>query len=153
VLRTIRKALHLLNRDGMYRWILILLVAMVAAAFEMIGAFLVFLVVGLATSPADQIDIPMIGNIRNLAPGLSGQSFLLWTLAAIAALFAVRGAVQIGATYLQARVAHNAGARISRVIVEGYLRSPYSLFLNKDSAELIRNGHQAVIAVVNSSPH
>ncbi len=149
VLTTIRKALQLLNRDGLYRWVIILLVALVAAVFEMIGAFLVFLVVGLATSSPDQVEVPMVGNIRSLVPDLDDQSFLLWTLAAIAALFAVRGAVQIGATYLQARVAQNAGARISRVIIEGYLRSPYSLFLRKDSAELIRNGHQAVMAVVS----
>jgi len=149
VLTTIKKAVYLLNRDGLYRWFVILAVGFVAAVFEMAGAVLVFLVVSLATSPNQQIDVPIIGNVRSLAPNLDYQSFLLWLLAAIALLFTVRGAVQVGAGYIRQRVAHNTGARISGDIVEGYLMSAYPLYLKRDSAELIRNSHYAVLALVN----
>lgn len=149
MLTTIRKSLHLLNRDGLHRWIAILLVALVAAGFEMIGAILVFLVLGLATNSAEQVDLPIVGNVRAIVPNLDDRSFLLWLLLVVALLFTIRGIVQVGAAYLQSRVSNNAGARISSIIVEGYLRSPYTLFLKRDSSELIRNAHQAVIVVVN----
>jgi len=148
VLTTIRKGLYLLNRDGLYRWFVILVVAAIAAVFEMVSAVLVFLVVGLAANPTAPVKIPIVGDVRTLVPEADAQSFLLWLLAAIALLFVVGAGIQIGATYLRQRVAHNAGARLSGVIVDGYLRSPYPLYLKRDSAELIRNGHQAVATVV-----
>jgi ATP-binding cassette, subfamily B, bacterial PglK len=63
--------------------------------------------------------------------------------------FVLRGFVKVGATYVQARISHNAGARLSNQLVEGYLRWPYAAHLNRSSAELIRNGHQAVKELID----
>jgi ABC-type multidrug transport system fused ATPase/permease subunit len=127
---------------------LLVLIAAVASLFEMAGAALVFVLVGLISDPNGDIDLPILGNVRELSPNIDDDAFLLRVVVLIGAFFLLRAVVQVGSHYVQRRVAENAGARLSARLVEGYLRSPYSMHLTRSSGELIRNSNHAVQQVV-----
>jgi len=149
MISTIRQALDLMGRDDLRRWVLLIVLALISSGFEMLGAVLIFVLVGLAADPSAAIDLPVVGDVRSSFGGVDSHSLLLWTAAIIGAFFVVRGAVQIWITYYQRRVAEEAGAKVSVALVDGYLRSPYPFHLRRNTAELIRNSHQVGIQLVN----
>jgi ABC-type multidrug transport system fused ATPase/permease subunit len=144
----LRHALHLIGRDHRARFGGLVLLAVLASGFEMAGALLVYVLVGLVTNPDDAIVLPVIGDVRVLAGDIPERTLLLRLLIAMALFFIIRAVVQVGTIYVQKRVANTAGARLSIRLVEGYLNWPYAIQLRRTSAELIRNGHQAVQELV-----
>jgi len=145
---TVRQAFRLIGRDNRTRWILLIFVALIASGFEVVGAALVYLLLGLVADPSSEAALPVLGNVRD---GFDvGQDALLLGLAtAMGIFFVLRAFVHIGETYLQNRVAHNAGASLATRLFQGYLAMPYAFHLSRTSADLIRNSHQAVQSLVN----
>jgi ATP-binding cassette, subfamily B, bacterial PglK len=150
VLATVRQTFDLIGREHPRRWAALVVLALFVSGFEIVGALLVYVLLALVVDPSGALSLPVIGDVRALFPDVEERTLLLATVGAMAAFFAVRGFVRVGATYGQMRIAHNAGARLSNRIIEGYLRCPYALHLQRPSAELIRNGHQAVVDMVDN---
>ena len=122
--------------------------ALVVSLVEMVGAVLVYALLALIVDPSGGIQLPLVGDLRRFLGGSSSSEATLAVLVVMAGFFAVRAVLRIGATYVQYRIAHNAGANLSERLVEGYLTWPYETHLHRSSAELIRNGHQAVKSMV-----
>jgi ATP-binding cassette, subfamily B, bacterial PglK len=148
MLTTLRQTFDLLGRDRPLRWVLLVVLALLVSGFEIVGAVLVYTLLALVVVPSSAIDIPVIGDVREVFDGVDETTLLLSVIAAMAGFFLIRGVLKVGATYVQARVAHNAGVRLSNRLVEGYLAWPYQMHLRRPSSELIRNGHQAVMGIV-----
>lgn len=145
---TIRQAIHLIGRQNLSRWLALVLIAIVASGFELVGAVLVFLLLTLVVDPTDDIELPIIGNVRELAGNVDDQALLLWIVIGMAVFFGARALVHIGKTYAQNRIAHNFGARLSGRLAGGYLSMPYSAHLRRNSSELIRNSYHSVSQLV-----
>lgn len=150
VLTTLRQTYDLVGREHRARWLLLVVLALIVSGFEMVGAVLVYILLALVADPSGQVDLPLIGDLRRSFGDTNEHALLLGIVIAMAVFFLLRGVVKVGATYMQSRIAHNAGARLSNQLVEGYLRWPYAAHLRRHSSELIRNGHQAVLEIVDS---
>ena len=144
-----RQTFDLIGRENPGRWAVLVALALLVSAFEIIGALLVYALLALVVDPEAVVELPLVGDLRGRFPTVDEQSLLLGTVVAMAVFFLVRGVVKVAATYVQTRVAQNAGARLSNRLVEGYLRWPYAMHLRRHSSELIRNGHQAVLEMVD----
>jgi ATP-binding cassette, subfamily B, bacterial PglK len=142
--QNLKSALVLIARDGSGRWLVLVCVAAAASIFEMVGAFLVFVLLGLVADPSAEIGLPLLGDIRGWFPGVADEQFLLWFAGALAVFFALRVLVQIALQYVKQRMAHGTSSRLSSHLVEGYLRLPYALHLRRNSSELVRNAYQTV---------
>ncbi len=151
MLSTLRQALHLIGREERSRWILLVVLAVAVSGLEMIGAVLVFILLSLVVDQSADIVLPLVGDIENLTGEIDHDTLLLSLVVAMGAFFVFRALVKVAAKYIQYRVAHNAGARLSNRFVEGYLNWPYATHLRRNSAELIRNGLHAVQQVVTGA--
>jgi ATP-binding cassette, subfamily B, bacterial PglK len=149
VLTTVRQTFELLGRERRAHWALLVLLALAVSGFEMVGAVLVYVLMALVVDPSAAIDLPIVGDVRQRLAGMGETRLLVTVVVSLAAFFVVRGVVKVGATYIQTRIANNAGAQLSNRLVEGYLRWPYAAHLHRSSAGLIRNGHQAVLELVD----
>jgi ATP-binding cassette, subfamily B, bacterial PglK len=143
----IRQALHLLGRENRGRWTLLIFVALFASLLEVVGAALIFVLLGLVADPGSAIELPALGDVRALVP-LAGDQLLLTVAGVMAVFFIVRAVVHVGEIYLQNRIGHNAGAALATKLVRGYLSMPYGFHLTRTSSDLIRNSHQAVKELV-----
>jgi ATP-binding cassette, subfamily B, bacterial PglK len=146
---TVRQAYDLVGRERPFRWVLLIVLAMLVSGLEMVGAVLVYALLTLVADPEGDIDVPLVGDLRERFEGAADETLLLWTVAAMAVFFLVRAVVKVASKYIQARIAHNAGARLSIRMFEGYLRWPYPMHLSRTTPELIRNGHQAVMETID----
>jgi ATP-binding cassette, subfamily B, bacterial PglK len=146
---SIKQAYDLVGRERPWRWVLLIGLALLVSGLEIVGAVIVYALLALVADPGGEIGLPLVGDLRSRFDGVAETTLLLWVVAAMAMFFVVRSVVKIAARYVQARVAHNAGARLSSDLYEGYLLWPYSWHLTRTTAELIRNSHEAVQKLVD----
>ena len=146
---TIREVLRLFTREGRGRWVLLVFLALLVSGMEMLGAAIIYVLLDLVANPDGVSELPVIGDVRQLFPNVGERELLLWIMLLMALFFLVRGAVKVGAAYAQSRVAHNAAARLSVRLMDGYLRLPYAFHLQRSSSDLIRNTNQAVMESVS----
>lgn len=139
---------HLLGEGRRGRWALLVLLALVMSGVEMLGAVLVYALMALVATPDAALDLPLVGEFHGFVDD-GHESTVLWLVAAMGVFFVARALLGVLVNYVQARMVYTAGARLSNELVEGYLRWPYAAHLQRNSAELIRNGHQAVLEIVH----
>lgn len=147
---SIRQTYDLVGREHRARWLVLIILALAVSLIEMVGAVLVYTLLALIVDPGGEVEVPLLGDLREQFTTVDDTSFLFGVVIAIAIFFLVRGFTRVAATYAQTRASHNAGARLSCRLIEGYLRWPYSAHLHRPSSLLIRNGHQAVLELVQS---
>jgi ATP-binding cassette, subfamily B, bacterial PglK len=146
---SIKQAYDLVGRDRPWRWVLLIGLALLVSGLEVVGAVIVYTLLALVADPGGEIGLPLVGDLRSRFDGVEETTLLLWVVAAMAVFFVVRSVVKIAARYVQARVSHNAGVRLSSELFEGYLLWPYSWHLTRTTAELIRNSHGGTQQVVS----
>jgi ATP-binding cassette, subfamily B, bacterial PglK len=140
-----RHVLSLLTTaSGTKRLVQMALLTTAVAVLEAIGATLVFVFLQVALDSESAIELPVIGDIRSLVPTLEDQRGVLWLTIFLGGFFVFQAGVRIGEAYVEQRYAHGAAATLSVRLIEGYLSLPYEFHLDRNSAELIRNAHDAV---------
>jgi ATP-binding cassette, subfamily B, bacterial PglK len=144
MLKSLHKCVALLGPGQRNRWILVVVLALVASAFEAAGALVVFGVLARITTDASSFDVPVLGDLRTVFPEAGEPVLVAIVGAAIAVFFIVRAITIVGQGYVQYRLAENAGARLASRLLEGYLAMPYAFHLQRNSAELIRNSYETV---------
>ena len=141
---TLRKTRELLGPEHVGKWALLIVLALVASAFEAAGAIVVFALLTRITTEQSGFDLPLLGDIREIFPDVSSTALMVIVGVLVAAFFVARAALLIGQSYLQSRVTENAAADLATRLVTGYLAMPYQFLLRRNSAELIRNTYDTV---------
>ncbi|MBA2504335.1 MAG: ABC transporter ATP-binding protein [Thermoleophilaceae bacterium] len=131
------------------RWGLVFSVAVLASLVDAAGAVMVFVLLKLVNEPEGDLEVPVLGNLSERFPDADKSTLVGWVAVVMVAFFLLRGLILMLQTYLQNRTANEAGAIISRRLLAGYLRMPYSFHLTRNSAESIRNAYQAVLDIVS----
>jgi ATP-binding cassette subfamily C protein len=151
MLRIWRKCWHLVAADGLRRWIVIVVLAVMVTGAETVGALLVYLLLSLVNGADDALVLPVVGDLRGLLPGWDKNQLSLLVAGVIAGFFVLRGALLVVQGYAEHRVIENVGARLSSRLVEGYLALPYAVHLQRNSAEMVRNARESVNVVVQQA--
>jgi ATP-binding cassette, subfamily B, bacterial PglK len=141
---TLRKCLVLLGPGQRGRWVMVIMLAVIASGFEAAGALIVFWLLARITTDASGFDVPLLGDLRTLLPDADEHLLMAIIGGAIAVFFVVRAATLVAQGYAQYRLAENAGARLASRLLDGYLAMPYTFHLQRNSAELIRNAYETV---------
>lgn len=142
MLQTLRSAFELIEPGRRLRWLVVVALALLEAVLEVVGAGLVYLVIGLVVGADDVFELPLIGEIVDVSSISGDRDSMLIVAGSLAGFFLIRSAIHVFSAYVRSRVAENAAARLSARLVKTYLRMPYQLFLQRNSAESIRNAHQ-----------
>lgn len=141
----------------MKKWVLVTVLAAVVSVLEAMGAVLVLLLLTILVDPSADLVLPVIGDLGRFTTGLSQEQMVLTLVVVMAIFFLVRAVVQLFETYTEQRLAHGIGTKLSVRLFRGYLDMPYSFNLSRKSADLIRNGHEAVqrltLDVISPSIH
>ena len=144
MLETLRKTRALLGGDRLGKWALLVVLALVAAVFEAVGALVVFALLRRITTEQSGFELPLAGNVREILPGVGDTTLLVIVGVVVAGFFVARAALLVAQSYLQSRVTENASADLAARLVAGYLAMPYPFLLKRNSAELIRNTFDTV---------
>lgn len=145
--QTLSKCLFLLGPGSRKKWMGLVVLAVFVSALEAVAALLVFVLLTLITAPGSDVTLPLLGSLRDVAPQLSEPDGATTAAAFAAVFFMFRGGIYLLQSFLQNHFAYDAGARLARRLVRGYLSMSYSAYVARNSAELIRNAHESTMAL------
>jgi ATP-binding cassette subfamily C protein len=147
MLDTLRKSYHLAGHTPRSRWVVLLVLAIIVSVVEAIGAVMIFSLLSLVASPDTRASSPVSKVLHDIAPSLDERGLLVASIIVIAAFFISRAGILTAQSYLQNRIMQNAGVVLSTRLLRGYLALPYSLHLQRNSSELVRNVFSSVADV------
>ena len=139
IIESARQGLRLVGPERRWKWPLLAVLALAVTALEALGAALIYALISLVSTGGETAELPLAGDLTTRFPELSLQTLQVAVAIAVAVFFVLRAGVLIGQSYIQARVVHNAGARIANELVRGYLAMPYLFHTQRNSSELVRN--------------
>jgi hypothetical protein len=96
VFSSLRRCLVLLGPEGRSRWVAVVALAIVVAGLEAVSALVVFGLLTRITTDASGFDLPLVGDVREVFPGLDELTIMAGVGALIVLFFVVRAAVVIG---------------------------------------------------------
>ena len=129
----------LFGTERRWRWVLLVILALVVTVVEVIGAGLIFVLLGLVTSPGQPITLPVIGPVQDLFPGTTDREVLLAAAVTVGGFFVLRFFLLVGRAYVQHRLVNNAGALLADKLLRTYLALPYLEHTRRSSPTLVRN--------------
>jgi len=147
----VRRCHRLVAPDGYARWVVVVVMALLVSGVEAASAVLVFTLLGMVTADGEALELPLLGDVRDLASGVDDGTLLAWTAAFIAGFFLLRGLLLVAKAYVEHRVTENAGAAMATRLLRGYLTLPYAWHVQRNSSELIRNAHESVNTIVRDA--
>ena len=141
-LQRFRDDLGMLVEPGhRWRWVVLVVLAVLGAGIEALGALLVFYLtnwlVGTETS----------GALGDLLPAPQAENLPSVVIVSIGGFFLLRGVFSLLLTWFQAKAIHMTAARLSDRLFRRYLTAPYRVFLKRNSSELMRNALSSVEGV------
>ncbi len=138
-MKTFKKLFYLLNYRERITLVKLIFLMLVVALLDMIGVASIMPFMAVLTNPG-LIETNLILNsmfkISNIFGVENNQQFLFALGFVVLALLIISLFFKAITTYLQLRFVNMREYSISKRLVEGYLRQPYSWFLNRNSADL-----------------
>ena len=134
-----KKAVSLLdNKRRGYLYILFLLI-IAGSAFEIVSIGLVFPLLKLVVDPAIADNIQFLAEFRRAIEPATDAGFLIIVMIAFGLIFSAKNLFLFFASCWQNWFILNCEADVGQRLFQGYLASPYKIFLQRNSAEMIRN--------------
>jgi ABC-type multidrug transport system fused ATPase/permease subunit len=143
ILRVARELHDLLGRERPGRWVVLVVISLVASVFEMLGALAIYLLLALLTAPESVGSLPLVGGIVELLPSDDLGTLRMLVAGIVMLFFVIRGLVMVGRAYVETRLVTAAGVEISDRLLAGYLAMPYPFHTRRNTAEMVRNAFTA----------
>jgi len=145
--RTIRTALALLDRRTRRAWVALVLLSVVAAGAEALGAAALYGFIRIVAEPAAAFAVPLVGTLLAPLRGAGDRAVVIAATLALVAFHLAKNGFLAALAWRQHGWAAHARAALARRVFEGYLGAPWAFRLQRNSAELIRNVTTAVDAI------
>ena len=139
LLRVARDIHDLLGRERPGRWVVLILISLVASVFEMLGALAIYLLLALLTAPDTIATVPLVGDLILRLPFDDLTTLRVVAGSAVMVFFVIRGIIVVGRAYVETRLVTDAGVEISDRLLGGYLSMPYRFHTRRNTAEMVRN--------------
>ncbi len=124
---------------------MVVLVMVVGSALDALGVAMVMPLIKVIQNPeALQQRLPWL---RGWVPQPTNVKLLVVIGLALVIFYIIKNLILAGSTYQQARFIYRTQTAISLRLLNGYLRAPWTFYLQHNSAELLRNLTQDVIVM------
>ncbi len=153
-MRILKKILFLLSSQERKQVAFLMFMILIMAILDTIGVASILPFMAVLTNPSlieTNIFLKSIFNSLTKFGVNNNEEFLFILGLIVLLLLIISLSFKALTTYAQLRFVHMREYSISKRLVEGYLRQPYSWYLNRNSAELGKNILSEVSLVINSS--
>ena len=145
----LRKLVWLLDARERRNALLLLGLMIVGALLEVVGVAAVPAFVGALMDPEGLHTIPGAPAVIDFLGLETTLDYIVWGGLTLAVLFAAKNGILVLNYYAQARYVAGRQRSLGRRLTEAYLRAPYTLHLQRNTAELMRNVNREVSIVAN----
>jgi ATP-binding cassette, subfamily B, bacterial PglK len=150
-MKTLKKLLDLLSSRERKRATLLLCMILFMALLDMLGVASIMPFMAVLMNPQLVETNSVLASFYNIFGFTDQQSFLFFLGVMVFVTLVVSLTFKALTTYVQLRFTMMREYSIGRRLVAGYLHQPYTMFLNRHSADLGKNVLSEVSTVVNGS--
>lgn len=130
---------YLFDRKLKLKFVGMIFVVLIGALAELCGVYVILPVVELATDPAAVQTNRYCRWISNITGITDSKDIMLVLIACIIALYIVKNVYLSWQAYAINSYSKNTRLHFSTKLMEAYMKQPYSYFLNKNTAEILRS--------------
>lgn len=141
---TLRSCWRLIPAGMGWRWLVLLPLALVTVALEAAGALAVYVLTRVVADPSSAAAIPLVGRFARHLPAGDDRAVILTVAAGTAALYLLKNGVAVLAAAQRSWCVEHATAATATALLRRYLGAPWSVLVQRNSAELVFNADQAV---------
>ncbi|HEX9444936.1 MAG TPA: ABC transporter ATP-binding protein [Candidatus Binatia bacterium] len=135
----VRKCLAFLSPRLRWRWAALIPVAIVAALMETLGAAAVFFLIKVVSDPASVYETPVLSFVFARLPWRGDRAVVQVLTVLVGLFYLFKNGLLAVFSYAQRKVVSESQITLARRMLEGYLALPYALYLQRNSAEMVRN--------------
>jgi ATP-binding cassette, subfamily B, bacterial PglK len=139
VIQIFRKAFSLLDRRDRLRLSVIIILMFLGAIAETIGIGIIPSFVGLLGNDNVLKNVGIVRWAYKLTGFQDYRDFVQWFCAALMAVYVLKNAYLAWLSYIQTQFIYQQQYKISRRLMSRYLRQPYTFYLQRNTAEILRN--------------
>jgi len=144
VIDGIKKAYHLLDPRSRRQWLWLVPLAFLEGIVESVGAAGVFTLIRVIEQPFMILDLPVLGPAYRYLGWESGKIIILSFTFLVAAYYIGKNFFLIASIYIRSSMTSSAVEKISVRLMKKYLYAPYTLYLERNHAELVDRISQSV---------
>lgn len=144
VIESIKKAYLLLDPRTRRQWFCLVPLAFLEGIVESVGAAGVFTLIRVIEHPAMILDLPVLGAVYRYLGWESGRIIILSFTFLVAAYYIGKNVFLIASIYIRSSLTSSAVEKISVRLLKKYLNAPYTLYLERNHADLIDRISQSV---------
>lgn len=145
-LESVKRCLGFLDPAEHRRWAILIPLSLVTAAFEAMGAALIFGLIRVIDDPSQIHEQATLARIHDLFGFENDQRFVVFFAAAVALFYITKNTMLFVQVWFANKRAAISVAGLSSKLLRGYLSAPYAFHFSRNSAELIRNVSTSVEA-------
>jgi len=150
MLPRIKKLFFLIGKSGRAKFFVLLVLMVVNSLLELagVGSIPVFIIV--ISNPDMIMNHPWARPVISLLQISGSRDLMLWSCILLIALFVVKNSFFSLLVYIKTRITYNEQIRLGDRLFRAYMKAGYTFFLNRNSAELLRNVNDETKLVVSS---
>ena len=150
MLRQFQDCLYLLDSRSRVQFSLLALMMLVGAGLESLSIGLILPFLQLIEDPALITTVPVLGDLMESLGTTDKGQLMVYAGFGLLAVVIVKNLFMVALIYYQYRIANQNDWLLARRLYRHYLESPFVHAMRRNSAELIRNVHEAVRVTTNS---
>ncbi len=135
----LKKIFYILPKGDFFKLILLLLLMLVAAVLEVAGIGMIPAFVAIVADPDRVMMVEWLQPLLVMLEISTARDLLIWGSLALVSVFIVKSVYIILFNYFEARFIYNRRFAISHRLMISYMQAPYTFYLRRNSAELLRN--------------
>lgn len=134
-----QKITYLIGGRARVKFSILLALMIVNSLLEMVGIGAIPLFIVMISNPDMLLQNRWIAPVAGAFHITTSQHLVLWGLVFLAVLFSVKNAFLSLLIYIKSRVTYREQIRLGNRLFKAYMKAGYPFFLNRNSAELLRN--------------
>ena len=135
----LKKLLFLIGKTGRIKFTILLVFMIINSLLEMVGVVSIPVFIIIISNPDMVLQHKWAGPIISSLNITTSQNLMLWGSFFIIVLFVVKNAFFSLLIYAKTKVIYNEQIRLGNRLFKAYMKASYTFFLNRNSAELLRN--------------
>jgi ATP-binding cassette, subfamily B, bacterial PglK len=145
-----QKLRRLFSRGDKVKLILLFAMMMGAAVLEIAGIGMIPAFVAIVANPQRVLEHERFGSLFQQLDISTARELLIYGGIALIGIFVIKNAYTLIFRYIEARFIYNRRYVFSHKLMTAYMQAPYTFYLQRNTAELLRNTTGEVNIMINS---
>jgi ATP-binding cassette, subfamily B, bacterial PglK len=144
-----KKMFRLFSRRDHAKLAGLFIMMFVASFLEVLGIGMIPLFVVAVSNPESLLQYPILGNLLLQTGITTAEQLVVYGAAVLLAVYVFKNLYLGIFTYLKKKFTANRGVHLENRLFEAYMASPYTFYISRNSAELLRNVTSETNKVIN----